>query len=67
MTTALTRSYSYFLPSCFQPLARRPPACRTEWHDVYTFDKDKGDQSVCYDDCAVNWPPYVACRRQDAR
>src|SRR5436190_9428613 len=26
---------------------------------LYTFDKDKGDQSVCYDDCAVNWPPYV--------
>lgn len=26
---------------------------------LYTFDKDKGDQSSCYDDCAVNWPPYV--------
>ena len=26
---------------------------------LYVFDKDKGDQSVCYDDCAVNWPPYV--------
>jgi predicted lipoprotein with Yx(FWY)xxD motif len=26
---------------------------------LYVFDKDKGDQSSCYDDCAVNWPPYV--------
>jgi predicted lipoprotein with Yx(FWY)xxD motif len=26
---------------------------------LYVFDKDKGDRSVCYDDCAVNWPPYV--------
>jgi predicted lipoprotein with Yx(FWY)xxD motif len=27
---------------------------------LYVFDKDKGARSVCYDDCAVNWPPYVA-------
>ncbi len=26
---------------------------------LYVFDNDKGDRSVCYDDCAVNWPPYV--------
>jgi predicted lipoprotein with Yx(FWY)xxD motif len=26
---------------------------------LYVFDKDKGDRSVCYDDCAGNWPPYV--------
>ena len=26
---------------------------------LYVFDKDKGDQSSCYDKCAVNWPPYV--------
>ena len=26
---------------------------------LYVFDKDKGNRSVCYDDCAVNWPPYV--------
>ena len=26
---------------------------------LYIFDNDKGDQSSCYDDCAVNWPPYV--------
>ena len=26
---------------------------------LYTFDKDKGDQSACYNDCAAKWPPYV--------
>ncbi|MBF4432272.1 hypothetical protein EA848_22360, partial [Vibrio anguillarum] len=27
---------------------------------LYTFDKDKVNQSVCYDKCATNWPPaYV--------
>lgn len=27
---------------------------------LYTFDKDKPNQSVCYDDCASKWPPaYV--------
>jgi len=27
---------------------------------LYTFDKDSAGTSVCYDDCAVNWPPYIA-------
>ncbi|MCB5160592.1 hypothetical protein [Marinomonas algarum] len=27
---------------------------------LYTFDKDAGGQSNCYDGCAVKWPPYVA-------
>ena len=26
---------------------------------LYTFDNDKGGQSACYDQCAVNWPPYL--------
>ena len=26
---------------------------------LYVFDKDKGDQSACYDACAAKWPPYV--------
>ena len=27
---------------------------------LYTFDKDKANQSVCYGDCEVKWPPaYV--------
>ena len=27
---------------------------------LYTFDKDQGAESACYDDCATNWPPYLA-------
>ena len=27
---------------------------------LYVFDKDKGAESTCYDQCAVNWPPYMA-------
>lgn len=27
---------------------------------VYVFDKDKPNESVCYDDCANNWPPLMA-------
>ena len=26
---------------------------------LYTFDKDKGKKSSCYDDCAKHWPPYL--------
>jgi predicted lipoprotein with Yx(FWY)xxD motif len=27
---------------------------------LYTFDKDEGGESACYDDCATNWPPVIA-------
>ena len=27
---------------------------------LYTFDKDQGSESTCYDECAVNWPPFLA-------
>lgn len=27
---------------------------------LYTFDKDKKAESVCYDACATKWPPFVA-------
>ncbi len=27
---------------------------------LYTFDKDKGGASACYDKCAANWPPLLA-------
>jgi len=26
---------------------------------LYIFDKDTGGVSACYDECAVNWPPYL--------
>jgi predicted lipoprotein with Yx(FWY)xxD motif len=27
---------------------------------LYTFDKDAGGASACYDACATNWPPFLA-------
>lgn len=27
---------------------------------LYTFDKDAGGMSACYDACAERWPPYLA-------
>jgi predicted lipoprotein with Yx(FWY)xxD motif len=27
---------------------------------LYTFDKDAGGESACYDDCATAWPPFAA-------
>ncbi|MBG1233156.1 COG4315 family predicted lipoprotein [Aestuariivirga litoralis] len=27
---------------------------------LYTFDKDMGTESACYDQCATFWPPYMA-------
>jgi predicted lipoprotein with Yx(FWY)xxD motif len=27
---------------------------------LYTFDKDEGGKSACYDACAQNWPPLLA-------
>ena len=27
---------------------------------LYTFDKDEAGKSNCYDQCAANWPPYLA-------
>jgi predicted lipoprotein with Yx(FWY)xxD motif len=29
---------------------------------LYTFDKDKGGVSACYDDCAKKWPPYLGAK-----
>jgi predicted lipoprotein with Yx(FWY)xxD motif len=27
---------------------------------LYTFDKDEANKSSCYDQCATNWPPFMA-------
>ncbi len=27
---------------------------------LYTFDKDKAGESVCYGACAEKWPPFIA-------
>ncbi len=32
---------------------------------LYTFDKDSDGKSACYDDCATNWPPYIAAEGEE--
>lgn len=32
---------------------------------LYTFDKDVGGVSACYDSCAVKWPPYLGKAGED--
>ena len=32
----------------------------TKGMTLYTFDKDEAGKSNCYDQCAVNWPPFLA-------
>ena len=60
MTTPLTRTALLFSAFMFSAVgAQAAPLAAQNGMTLYTFDKDKGDQSVCYDDCAVNWPPYV--------
>ncbi len=27
---------------------------------LYVFDKDSGGKSMCYSQCAINWPPFMA-------
>ena len=27
---------------------------------LYTFDKDEAGKSNCYDECATEWPPFLA-------
>ena len=33
---------------------------------LYTFDKDEGGVSACYDKCAANWPPMIAAANAKA-
>lgn len=29
---------------------------------LYTFDQDSNGVSSCYDECAKNWPPFIAMK-----
>ena len=60
MTTALTRSALVLSAFMFSAVGAQAAVLTAQnGMTLYIFDKDKGDQSSCYDDCAVNWPPYV--------
>lgn len=37
-----------------------PVLTNTAGMTLYTFDKDDGGVSACYEKCAMNWPPLLA-------
>lgn len=43
-----------------QPVERDGLLRDGDGRTLYTFDKDSGGQSQCYDGCAAAWPPFVA-------
>ncbi len=51
-----------FAVSMMAPVAGMAEAMLTDdkGMTLYTFDKDAGGKSACYDDCAAKWPPYMA-------
>jgi predicted lipoprotein with Yx(FWY)xxD motif len=61
MTTTLTRIALVSAALMISPAWAQAAEMLTAKNGMtlYVFDKDKGDQSSCYDDCAAKWPPYV--------
>ena len=62
MTSTMTRNALVFAAFMFSAVGGAQAAemlAAKNGMTLYIFDKDKGDQSSCYGDCAVNWPPYV--------
>lgn len=49
----------------YSAVAQTEEVVRTKWMtdkkglSLYTFDQDQGGSSVCYDQCAVIWPPLL--------
>ncbi|MEJ6404507.1 COG4315 family predicted lipoprotein [Yoonia sp. 2307UL14-13] len=57
------QTYDYSYGSDDTPVAAKAgdtPLTNANGMTLYTFDKDTNGTSTCYDDCAVNWPPYIA-------
>lgn len=60
---AYAQDYSYDYGAEDTPVAAKAgdaPLTDVNGMTLYTFDKDTNGTSNCYDDCAVNWPPYIA-------
>ena len=55
-TGLLAASLSFLLAGI---AAAATPVTAKNGMTLYTFDKDKGAVSACYDACAGNWPPYL--------
>jgi len=66
MTTFLTRRAGLFVTTLALGFSAGAPAyaagllTAADGMTLYTFDQDTGGVPSCYDNCAVNWPPYLA-------
>jgi len=62
MNTTMTRGATALAALFLSAIAAQAAGMLTDMNGMtlYTFDKDEGGKSACYDECAVNWPPYMA-------
>ncbi len=60
MTIPMTRSALVFAALMLSAVgAQAAMLAAPNGMTLYTFDKDTGGVSACYDDCAKEWPPYL--------
>ena len=60
MTIAMTRAAFALSAFMFSAVgAQAAMLAAPNGMTLYTFDKDTGGVSACYDDCAKEWPPYL--------
>ncbi|MGL4726873.1 MAG: COG4315 family predicted lipoprotein [Scandinavium sp.] len=63
ITLAALLTFSAFSIHAAEVTTRSTPLgeiyTNSEGMTLYTFDKDRENLSVCYDDCAKRWPPIV--------
>ena len=59
--TALTLTLALLaMPAFAQVMEKDGVLTDANGMTLYTFDKDEGGVSACYDKCAENWPPLLA-------
>lgn len=60
MTRIITRAaLTALATAALAGAAAAAPLAAANGMTVYTYDKDAGGTSACYDACATNWPPYL--------
>jgi predicted lipoprotein with Yx(FWY)xxD motif len=63
LTVALLAAASAFAQTTDSGGLLRDKAGKT----LYTFDKDSGNESRCFDGCATAWPPFMAAEGAQAK
>jgi predicted lipoprotein with Yx(FWY)xxD motif len=63
LTVALLAAASAFAQTTDSGGVLRDKAGKT----LYTFDKDSGGESRCFDGCAAAWPPFMAADGAQAK